>query len=492
MTLTALLSQNRQKTAITRTDYSRPIKIALADGLVGPRATVLDFGCGRGDDVRHLCLRGVQASGWDPAHRADEEALPAQVVNLGYVVNVIEDSDERAECLLRAWSFAERALIVSARLTSETPDLASVAEYGDGFVTSIPTFQKFYDQAELKDWIEEHLPEPAVAAGPGVFYVFRDDADRIAFLASRYRRRGRDFLPSVESTIEDHKELLRPLIEFFEERGRAPAEDELPGGEEIRDRFGSLQRALRLVQRAHDAEVWRRAITARGEDLLIFLALSRFDGRPRFGQLPLPVRRDVRAIFSSYRRACEEADVALLAVGEMERVLRSARSSKVGKLTPSAIYVHESALDSLPPLLRLYEGCARGYIGRVDGANLVKLHTGEPRVSYLSYPGFDSDPHPALAEGLTVHLQTFRVRERDYRGYRNPPILHRKETFVAPDHPLHGKFSRLTRQEEAKGLYEHPSRIGTRRGWDEVLAEKGVTLRGHRLVRAKPGAAPAP
>ena len=135
----------------------------------------------------------------------------------------------------------------------------------------------------------------------------------------------------------------------------------------------------------------------------------------RFGQLPLPVRRDIRAIFSSYRRACEEADVALLAVGEMERVSRAARGSSVGKLTPSAIYVHESALESLPPLLRLYEGCARGYIGRVDGANLVKLHTGEPKVSYLSHPDFESDPHPTLASSMTVHLQTFRVRERDYK-----------------------------------------------------------------------------
>ena len=107
----------------------------------------------------------------------------------------------------------------------------------------------------------------------------------------------------------------------------------------------------------------------------------------------------------------------------------------------------------------------------------------------ISYPEFDPDPHPALAEGLTVHLQTCRVRERDYRGSRNPPILHRKETFVAPDHPLHAKFSRLPRQEEAKGLYEEPSRIGTRRGWQDVLAEKGVALRSHRVIQAK-GAAP--
>ena len=483
--LTVLLARNRHKTAISRTDYSRPIKIALADGLIGPQATVLDFGCGRGDDVRHLSLAGVQVNGWDPAHMTDGDLASAEVVNVGYVVNVIEDPDERAQCLERAWSYAERTLIVSARLTSETPDLVSVAPYGDGFVTSIPTFQKFFEQAELKDWIEDHLSEPAVAAGPGVFYIFRDTADRMAFLASRYRRRGRELLPSVESTIDDHKELLRPLVEFFEERGRAPAEQELPRGDEIRERFGSLRRAFRLVQRAHDAEEWKRVVTARGEDLLIFLALSRFDGRPRFGQLPLAMRNDIRAIFSTYRRACEEADVALLAVGDIGRVSRAAKRSAVGKLTPSAIYVHESALGSLPPLLRLYEGCARRYIGRVDGANLIKLHTGEPKVSYLSYPDFESDPHPALAASMTVHLQTFRLRERDYTTSQNPPILHRKETFVASDNPLHAKFARLTRQEESKGLFEAPAHIGTRRGWEELLSEKGLALRGHRLVRQR-------
>ena len=486
--LAALLPRNRQRTAISRADYSRPIKAALADGLIAHETTVLDYGCGRGDDVRHLGLRGIRCRGWDPAHPKEGNLGPAEIVNLGYVVNVIEDIEERAQCLARAWSFAERALIVSARLSSETPEFASVAPYRDGFVTSIPTFQKFFEQSELKDWIEGHLSQPAVAAGPGVFYVFRDGADRIGFLARRFRRRGGRFMPSVQTSIDEHKDLLQPVIEFFEERGRPPAEDELDNIAPIIKRFGSFRRALHLVARAQDPDAWRKITTARGEDILIFLALSRFDGRPRFGQLPLPVRRDIRAMFSSYARACEEADVALFAVGEMERVLMAAKSSKVGKLTPSAIYVHESALDILPPLLRLYEGCARRYIGRVDGANLVKLYTGEPKVSYLSYPDFDSDPHPALAEGMTVHLQTFRVREREYRGSRNPPILHRKETFVAPDHPLHAKFSRLTRQEESKGLYEEPSRIGTRRGWEETLAEKGLTLRGHRLVRAKTGA----
>ena len=106
-------------------------------------------------------------------------------------------------------------------------------------------------------------------------------------------------------------------------------------------------------------------------------------------------------------------------------------------------------------------------------------------VSYLSYPDFESDPHPALAEGMTVHLQTFRVRERDYGESRNPPILHRKETFLTSDHPLHAKFSRLTRQEESKGLYEDPAHIGTRLGWEQYLAENRFELRGHRVIRRR-------
>ena len=184
MNLATILSQNRRKTAIVRTDYSRPIRIALTDGLIDPTTTVFDYGCGLGDDVRHLGLRGIPSWGWDPEHRREGVPAAARIVNLGYVVNVIEDVNERVECLKRAWSFAQRTLIVSARLATDTADLKPAGAYGDGVVTSIGTFQKFYEQGEFKDWLDEHLPEPAVPAGPGVFYVFREATDRIGFLAS--------------------------------------------------------------------------------------------------------------------------------------------------------------------------------------------------------------------------------------------------------------------------------------------------------------------
>ena len=66
----------------------------------------------------------------------------------------------------------------------------------------------------------------------------------------------------------------------------------------------------------------------------------------------------------------------------------------------------------------------------------------------------------------------------------NPPILHRKETFLHPAHPLHAKFARLTQQEEKAGLLDDPSRIGTRTAWLARLEAHGLTLRGHRLLKA--------
>jgi DNA phosphorothioation-associated putative methyltransferase len=156
--------------------------------------------------------------------------------------------------------------------------------------------------------------------------------------------------------------------------------------------------------------------------------------------------------------------------------------SPIGKKTPGALYVHISAIDRMPASLRVFEGCARAYIGRVEDANIVKLNRLEPKISYLSYPTFEADPHPALAQSLSVHLQTFRVRTRDYSGFRNPPILHRKKTFLPADHPLRSKFARLTAAEESRGLFAEGSRIGTRNQWDQMLAEKGLSLRGNRLI----------
>jgi DNA phosphorothioation-associated putative methyltransferase len=362
--------------------------------------------------------------------------------------------------------------------------MSEAEAFADGYVTSRGTFQKLFEQHELRTWIDQALETTAVPAGPGVFYAFRDPDQRAAFVASRYRREI--VVPRLTRSVdrfEDHQPLLQPLMDFFAARGRLPDLDELPEIAAVINALGNLKRAFRLIQSATGVEAWTEIAAKRAQDLLIYLALTRFDARPTLSHLPAHLQRDIKALFSSYAQACKEADALLFSIGKIEEVNAACSAAQIGKKTPEALYVHVSAVDRLPASLRVFEGCARAYIGRVEGANLVKLSRLEPKISYLSYPAFENDPHPVLVQSLSVHLQTFRVRTRDYSQFRNPPILHRKETFLPDEHPLRAKFARLTEAEEAKGLLDRANRIGTRNQWLNVLAERGLTLRGHRLVR---------
>lgn len=466
-----------------RAALSRPVRLALQHELLNPTQTFFDFGCGRGDDVSRTVALGITARGWDPNHSPEAPIIPSDVVNLGYVVNVIERPAERDEVLERAWAITRKVLVISARLEHERDD-AHVAPVGDGWATRHGTFQKFYDHNELGTWIEQTLHQPPVAGAPGVYYVFRSDADRENFLASRFRRqlalpRKR---PSDEA-YQRHRDTLEPLIDFVANRGRLPREDELDTTDQLIDAFGSLRRAFRVVLWVTDEEAWQRIRRERSIDLLVHLGLANFHGRLRWSELPKPMQRDVRSFFPSYAKACEQADRLLYAAGDPTAISLGARASTVGKLTGNALYVHSSALPDVPAILRLYEGCARAVVGTVDEANLIKLHRDEPKVSYLSYPDFDSNPHPSLHESLVCDLQQRTYRLTSYSRRPNPPILHRKEAFVAPSYPRRGTFERLTAQEERFGLYEDPSRIGTLEGWQEVLEIHGVTVRGHRVVR---------
>jgi hypothetical protein len=122
-------------------------------------------------------------------------------------------------------------------------------------------------------------------------------------------------------------------------------------------------------------------------------------------------------------------------------------------------------------------------MGTLDGANLIKLHRHSGKVSYLVYSDFETAPHPALRRSVKLSLRTREIDCFDFAASTNPPVLHRKETFLASDHPLRAKLARLTQQEEKHGLLDDSSAIGTREGWLSRLAERGFALKGHRLVK---------
>ena len=287
------LSVARHRTAINRTEPSRPVRSALEDGLITQETSVFDYGCGRGDDLRLLQSRGIRCEGWDPAYSPQNGRTPADIVNLGYVVNVIEDPVERATVLRSAWALAQKLLVVSARLTVEA-DGRSQTSYEDGCLTRLGTFQKYFEQRELREWIDQSLGVSSVPAAPGIFYVFRNPDLQQSFVASRYRRQAAAPRQRQSDLLfEQHKALFEPLIAFLTARGRLPDESELPEVPLICQAVGSLNRAFGIIRRVTGDEAWKRIQDERSQDLLMYLALSRFDGRPRFSRLPRDLQLDI-------------------------------------------------------------------------------------------------------------------------------------------------------------------------------------------------------
>lgn len=478
------------RTAIARGSFSRPTRLSLDLGLLRAGLTFFDYGCGRGEDVDGLQLLGFDASGWDPHYRPSEKVKAADVVNIGYVVNVIADPDERRTALATAWAHAGKALVVAARLSAERRTLTLGRGYGDGYLTGNSTFQRFFDQSELRAWIDSTLDVESVAVAPGIFAVFRSESDANEFLLRNSRRRRVAVqLSRADQLYDSHRVEIDALIAFFSDRGRLPFPGESPQLEhDLRSNLGSVRRAWRIVEKVTPATDWSALTNARRSDLLVDLALLRLNRRPNFTALPIETQYDVKALVGSYKGATALADELLFSAGDLGLISNLANEVEVGKRLPTALYVHDSGLVHLPPAMRVYEGCARWLVGRVEAANIIKLATDQAKVSYLEYPDFDKDPHPSLDRATYVRLQGLVVDSRSYIESSNPPILHRKEQFVPLDYPNRSKFERLTQQEERFGLLDHDTHlIGNRVGWEGRLHDVGVRTVGHRVVRSVVG-----
>lgn len=535
---------------MARSTLSKPIQHAFEDGLLD-ETTLFDYGCGRGDDLRILAALGVEADGWDPAHSPDNERRSAGVVNLGYVVNVIEDRAERAVTLKSAWDLAESVLVVSARLAWD-PDSTAGKRFGDGQITASGTFQKYYQPDELKAWVESVLGHTAITASPGIVYVFRNPGAAQQLLARHSRRSGRprrgvaellyqqheDILSPLEAFVTEHRTLpspsdldsassivevfgsirgafnivrqatgaqswsdidlgtrrkstkrfeehlddLQPLITFVSDRGRLPRSGELLNEQSLNETFGSIRAAFSVIRRVTGPDPWEELENEARENFLVYAALSAFGGRPKFRDLPLDLQFDAKDLFGSYNKACAEADNLLHSIADSESINDACTQATIGKLTPEALYVHVDYVPELPSLLRVYEGAARTISGNVDDATLVKINRLKPQVSFLIYRDFDSNPHPELQASLVAKLGEIRLKHRFFGESDNPPILHRKDSFVVPSYPGYDKFAKLTRQEERAGLLDRRD-IGRRRDWRDVLAAEGYRLRGHQLQR---------
>lgn len=434
----------RHKTAIDRNKLSAPLQILARHNYLSGDYSILDYGCGKGDDIRELEAHGLNISGWDPVHNPEGELINSDIVNLGFVLNVIEDQSERTETLQRAYSYAEKVLVISVMIGGESL-IAQFQPFKDGIITSRNTFQKYYSQGEIRHYIESVLEESVVAVGQGIFLIFKDKLEEQLFLMERQyvrrdwqQKRERVYQiyekPVAKDLIQKNQELFDDYWQLTLDLGRMPAANEFEFSKRLQTVAGSYKKAHEILLEYYGDENFKESQKKRREDLLVYLALIQFEKRRHYSQMPESLKRDIKAFFDSYSDAQEEARKLLFSVGKNEVIEKACNEAyKIlgcGEMNEGHSYIfHKNCLGNTPAELRVFVGCATQLYGDVDSIDLIKAHMTSGKVTLLRYDDWSKE-EPLLLERIKIKLREQDVDFFNYSISHKIQVLNNKRVFT--------------------------------------------------------------
>jgi DNA phosphorothioation-associated putative methyltransferase len=454
----------RHLTALSRNNLSAPIQLLLRSGLLVPGATVFDYGCGRGDDISGLVASGFEARGWDPHFAPESVRSEADVVNLGFVVNVIEDAAERVDAIHRAFKLARQVMSVGVMLYGSDPP---GRPFRDGFMTSRNTFQKYFTQGEFKDYLENVLHQEAFMAGPGVAFVFADKELEQRFVAGRYRTRGiaarllatkaprfrvvrppRErgaSLPKPPKVNRAEAELARVRPELDRlwastlDLGRLPEPDEVENLEAVTATIGSLSKAFRVLARHYDQSLLEAAANTRTDDVRLYMAVQQFARRPAYRHLEPRLQRDIKAFFGDYRAAQASGMRLLVEAADTATILDAcqlAAAKGLGWLEADhSLQLHVSLVERLPVVLRAYVACGLILWDAISDVQLIKIHIGSGKLTLMEFDDFDASATPLLRRRIKVNVRKQDYDLFDYGSREHPkPLLYRKSRYLNEDY----------------------------------------------------------
>jgi DNA phosphorothioation-associated putative methyltransferase len=470
----------RHLTALQRTAISAPVQLLLRSGLLVPGISLFDYGCGRGGDVDALLQEGYVADGWDPYYAPENPLHSADVVNLGFVINVIEDPAERADAVVSAAKLARRVLAVSVMLQGSH---ATGTPYSDGVITGRSTFQKYFSQNELHEYLAHALDAPIAMAGPGVALVFFDSDWEQRFLAGRYRRsdlasrliraaavhrrhhsghRSESSPPSRVLHDQQLEERVRPLLDSLWKTtldlGRWPVASEVSNIQELEGAVGSLRRGVTVLSRHYDQDLLLVACKARKDDVLLLLAMQQFSKREPYKRLEERLQRDIRSFFGHYGAAHAAAAQLLLETASTERILEACRHASAAGLGylegEHSLQIHISLVERLPVVLRAYVGCAMLLWEETSEIQLIKIHIGSKKLTLLELERFEDDYAPRLRRRIKVNLRKLDYQVFEYRDAGFPqPVLYWKSRYLNEDWPKYEEQLTFDEALERTGVF---------------------------------------
>jgi DNA phosphorothioation-associated putative methyltransferase len=366
----------------------------------------------------------------------------ADIVNLGYVLNVIEDPAERVETLAKAWSLSKDLLAVSV-LAKGSEDYDFVRPFRDGIITKRGTFQKFFEQEEALGLIESSLDSEPVPTGLGTFFVFREPRRQQDFLRNRriraidweeLSRRIGHALPSsaqqrAQSIFSANRGLLQAFWTRMIELGRTPNQKEFQHWDQLRAEVGSAKKASSLLALVLGHDAFSEARRRRRDDLLVFLASCHFQRKIRWSDFSESLQTDIKSFFGDLKSGLAESRDVLFAAGDPDEIELACEDLNLGWQDEQALYFHRSLLPKLPVILRVYVDCACRLYGNPEDAHVLKIHKRSGKLTLLCYENFDSETFPRLLLRIKVSLRNHFVQVFDHSRDLDPQLVVRKERF---------------------------------------------------------------
>jgi len=151
-----------------------------------------------------------------------------------------------------------------------------------------------------------------------------------------------------------------------------------------------------------------------------------------------------------------------------------------GKVVGGAVYVHKSAFyllnnDQLD-LISL-----ANQLNHIHCKwNVVKFDSKfKKRLSFLDYQDFDEFEFPTLDQSYQIDLDDLTFKSRQHSN-TNPPLLHRKELLIDPNHHNFRKFYEFTKVLEKLGAFENINKLGTKLRWEAELSRLSISIKDHK------------
>jgi hypothetical protein len=194
------------------------------------------------------------------------------------------------------------------------------------------------------------------------------------------------------------------------------------------------------------------------DDLLTYFALQVFAKRQQYRHLNSSLQLDIKAFFGDYANAQRAAQEALFSIANTEAITAACETlaeDGSGYLdAENALYVHSELIETLPPILRIYIGCAAMLYGDTAETDLIKIHSRSGKLTLLKYDDFENSPLPKLVERVKINLRVQDFQLFQYNEEFPANYLYLKSRYINEEFSNYAEQLAFDEQLEALDLFD--------------------------------------